>query len=61
MISAIRYAHGGFLRSQAFTLVAVLSLGLGIRGNAAIFSLVNAILLRMLRVPEQNVQPANFL
>ena len=42
----VRYAVRRLLRTPAFALVAILSLGLGIGANTAMFSLVNAVILR---------------
>jgi predicted permease len=48
----LRHAGRGLRRSPGFTAVVVLSLSLGIGGNTAIFTLIDAVMLRMLPVKD---------
>ena len=51
LVNDMKFAFRQLIKSPAFTVVAVVSLSLGIGANTAIFSFLNAVMLRSLPVP----------
>ncbi|MEY2508888.1 MAG: hypothetical protein QOH01_3217 [Verrucomicrobiota bacterium] len=54
MLASLRFAFRSLLRSPGFTLLAIVTLGLGIGANTAMFSVVNSIILKPLPYPQSD-------